>query len=201
MNDGVNISLFDTRIWCIVNEESIFERLFEFQRRTFNSLLNANPTVDDHLYVCAPSEVAMCSPFSRSPNLVFQLRGSVYDFPLRCFVGVYRKLHDTRELESASEYASDTIFNRTFCCGVSEDACEETIAPAAPPRTNRLRTWDKRTGIQHIVSCDIYAAIHTVLLSGFILLQNVVELKLGYFVHQLTSFPSHAFLRIRSAPS
>ena len=49
MNEGVNISLFDTRIWCIVNKESIFEGLFEFQRRTFDSPLNSNPAVDDHL--------------------------------------------------------------------------------------------------------------------------------------------------------
>ena len=98
MNNGVNISPFDNHIWCIVNEESIFDGLFEFQRHTFDSLLNANPAIDHHLHMCTPSEVAMCSPFSPSPNLVFQLRGSVDDFPLRCFVGVYRKLHDTREL-------------------------------------------------------------------------------------------------------
>ena len=71
MEYGVKISLRDTRIWCIINEESICERLSEVQRHTFDSLLNANPAVGNHLQVCAPSEVAMCYPFSRSPNLVF----------------------------------------------------------------------------------------------------------------------------------
>jgi hypothetical protein len=41
------ISRRDTRIWCIADEERILERLFEVQRRTFDSVLNANPAVDD----------------------------------------------------------------------------------------------------------------------------------------------------------
>lgn len=76
---------------------NILERWVEVQRRTFDSLLNANPTVDGHLRVCSPSEVGMCYPFSHSLNLAFQLRGSVGDFPLRCFGGIYRKLHGAGE--------------------------------------------------------------------------------------------------------
>ena len=57
-----------------------------------------NPEVGDRLQVCVACEVAMCYPISRSPNVVFRLRGSVDDFPLRCFVGVYRKLHGAGQL-------------------------------------------------------------------------------------------------------